>query len=93
MLSFKKQAYESFTIEADFSSNMEEGETVSEITAVAITNKGEEAAVVNSAAPKGQAATARVSEGEPGASYIITFKAVTSNGNKWELDIKMNVTL
>jgi hypothetical protein len=92
MDSFKKQPYEEFTIEADFSANMEDGETVSTVTATAIIKDGGSAAVVADATPIGQTATAMVSGGEPGSSYIITFQATTTAGSKWELDVKMSVT-
>ena len=92
MIGFSKQAYEEFSIAADFSENMEDAETIATTTVAAIDkDTGDAAGVVGTATVDGQTSVAPVSGGAPGKTYVVTFQAVTSAGNRWELDIGMKV--
>lgn len=97
---FTKQSYESFTVAANFSNNMASDETITSQTVVAIDSNGldsstivlEQASVSNDGSFKVLVLVkdgTQVLSGKDG--YKITFKAVTSIGHKWELDIMMKV--
>ena len=98
---FSKQAYEEFTISADFSPNMEDGEVVVFQTVSAINAAGDDvsaeildqATVDNDGAQQVQVLV-RAGEETAGISpYKITFYCETDNvpEHKWELDVKMIV--
>ena len=92
---FTKQSYEDFPISADFSKDMATGETLISQTITAIDNAGDDATASILSTPTNDGATQaliRVFAGTEALSpYKVTFRVVTSIGNKWELDIKMKV--
>ena len=94
---FEKQAYEEFVITADFAKNMAPGETVASQTVVARDVEGttvsdtvtDQGTVTSDGSTK---VAILVRAGETGKSpYKITFRCVTSAGNKWEHDVFMRV--
>ena len=96
MEQFEKQPYEEFTITADFSKNMETGETITDQSVLAFDKDGQDvsSAVTDqgSIVISGQAVKVLVQAGDQAlAPYKITFRCSTSSGHKWELDVKMKV--
>ncbi len=94
---FTKQAYEEFTISADFSKNMALGETIVSQTVGALDVDLEDVSDVvidqGTVANDGEhKAVCRVRAGEELKSpYKITFRVTTSSAHKWELDIQMRI--
>lgn len=95
--SFEKQGYEEFTIEGDFSKNMEVGET---INAGALVLAEDNAGSNVAATVTDQATIAVVGQGvqvlvrggtENLAPYKVTFRCVTSVNHKWEIDVDMKI--
>ena len=94
---FEKQAYEEFTISVDFSKNMESVETISSQTVTAVDSEGtasseivtDQGLVTSDGVSK---VSVKVRAGETSLSpYKLTFRCVTSTGNKWEHDVFMRV--
>lgn len=96
MEQFEKQPYEEFTITADFSKNMETGETITEQFVIAFDKDGLDASSIvtdqGTVIASGQTVKTLVQAGDQALSpYKLTFRCTTSNGHKWELDVKMKV--
>lgn len=96
MEQFEKQSYEEFTITADFSKNMETGETIADQSVLAFDKDGADASSIvtdqGTVAASGQTVKVLIQAGEQAlAPYKITFRCTTSSGHKWELDVKMKV--
>jgi len=93
MDTFHKQIYEEFEITGDFSNVMTTDETLEAASDVEACDKDDaDAAAEILGATDIQAQSIKVivkSGTEIKSPYKITFKAVTSSGNKWELDVKM----
>ena len=97
---FSKQAYEKFTVGADFSNVMDTDESISVSSSevVAVDNAGTDVSdtvlVSGSKAvdSTGQQLNIRVQAGtESGSPYKITYKAVTDVGEYYEIDQYMQV--
>ena len=92
---FTKQPYEEFTIKADFGNNFTTGEPIDTKTVTAVDQSGADATstVIDSSAIVGDdQVSAVVKAGTDGNVYTITFRCVTSEGHKWELDVYMVVS-
>lgn len=97
MEQIRKQPYEEFTISADFSANMASGEVISVQSVAAVDKTGNDVkdTVTDQATVANDGKTTcrvLVKGGDPTLSpYTLTFRCTTSLGNKWELDIQMQV--
>jgi len=97
MESFEKQPYEEFVIAADFVNVLEDAETIESGPTVTATDVDGEDAVLDiiddtTISVSGSQVLVLVKAGvELSSPYQITFQCVTSNGNKWELDVHMFV--
>ena len=96
MSEIEKQPYEAFYVAVDFSSNFTDSETVISQTVSAVDKNGEDTTSVIDQGTVGNDGVsivrARVIDGSPLLSkYKITFRCITSTGNKWEKDIKLVV--
>ena len=107
MEKFKKQVYEVFPIDADFSAVLGTTETLilatSTVEAVdkggtdvsaAVLESASKAIITSAATAKASAALQIVVKAGAVASgpYTIRFKAVTSLGFKWQVDVSMTIT-
>jgi hypothetical protein len=97
MSSFTKQQYEEYPINADFSANMTDGESIVSQSVIAVDRDGldvstavlDQATVANNGA---SLVSVKVRAGSlAGSLYTITFRCLTSTGNRWELDVGMRV--
>ena len=98
---FSKQSYEAFTIAADFSNNMEDGEVITNRTVSAIDAAGTDVSTeildqTTVASDGAHQVFVLVRDGEETAGispYKITFycETDTSPAHKWELDVRMVV--
>jgi hypothetical protein len=92
---FYKQPYEEFPISVDFSENMVSDETILSHAISAVDNASADASadVLSTDSNDGAfIASVQVVAGVESLSpYKITFRVVTSEGNKWEKDILMRV--
>lgn len=96
MESFTKQSYEEFVIAGDFDNVMEAGETLvlanCDVKAYDKADADVTSSLLANKAISGTQLQITVKAGSVSAQpYIITFYAETSDGNKWELDVKMKV--
>ena len=89
----EKQEWESYFVHGDFSEVMETGETIetgsSTITAEDVDGVDATATVTDQSSiyADGFEYYVRIQGGnEAGSPYKITFRIITSNGNKWETD-------
>lgn len=96
--SFTKQPYEEFMIAGDFSKVLEDTETItlatSTVTAVNKSTGDDTSSAVLDASTKevdGSQLRCRCKAGLTGEQHKITFRAVTSEENKWEIDVIMKV--
>jgi len=95
--SFVKQPWESMVPYEDLEDQLETGETIvigSSSVTVVDSNGDDASATVFSGSPyvaDVYKLCQRVVDGTDGETYTITFKAVTSLNNKWEVDCKMKV--
>jgi len=93
---FTKQIYEEFTIDANFGANFTEPETITSQTVTAVDKSGIDvsASVTNQASVSNDGSKVSVlvrggtAENSP---YKISFRCITSNGNKWEYDVQMKI--
>jgi len=88
-----KQAFESYFIHADFSAVLEDSETLilgsSSITVLDNTGNDASSIVADQASKSvmGPELHIRIKDGDSTLSpYKVTFKVITSTGNKWEVD-------
>ena len=96
---FSKQPYETFPIEADFVNVLADGETIvlgtSDVSALKSDGSTDATGIVLTVAEKavsGSLLQIRVKDGVAVDSpYKITFRAVTSDSNKYEKDVEMAV--
>ncbi len=92
---FVKQPNEQFPVSADFVKVLETGETIdaglSEVTVQDANGQDVTTRIVVSTLVSGFKLIATIKGGTKGVTYKITFKAVTSNSNIYELDVKMKV--
>lgn len=97
LASFEKQVWESWIVSADFSDDLVTGETIvlatSTVTATDKTGTLDATVLDQSGkAVSGSLLQIRVQAGTEALSmYKITFKAITSMSNQYELDINMKV--
>ena len=96
MESFEKQSYEVFVIAGDFLNVLEAGETLvladCDVRAYDSSDADVTSSILENKAVSGSQLQITVKDGSNASSpYIITFYAETSDGNKWELDVKMKV--
>lgn len=94
MPSFTKQPYEAFSINVEFEKNMATGETISTANVFCKDMNGDTATsdIIGSTTINDTNIDAFIQNGSAALSpYKITFRAVTSDGNKWELDVTMRV--
>lgn len=96
MESTEKQPWEEFTLEADFSLNMQSDETLSNPTVTAVDKNGTDVSTTfldtNTVQASGQSVFCLIRGGtEDVQPYIVTFRAETSVNHKWELDVKIKV--
>lgn len=96
MEQFTKTAYEEFNIEGRFTRVLNSGETISGGSVTATDNEGNDATddVIqeDSTTILEQGISVGVKGGTTdGEPYVITFKAESSAGNKWQLDVEMNI--
>jgi hypothetical protein len=96
--SFTKQPYEEFMIAGDFTQVLESTETIvvgtSTVTATDKSTGEDTSATVLDASTKevdGTQLRCRCRAGLTGEQHKITFRAVTSEENKWEIDVIMKV--
>ena len=94
---FVKQPWESWVPYEDLEDQLESGETITlgSSTVTVVDSNGDDASSdVFSGNPyvvDVYKLCQRVVGGDDGETYTITFKAVTSLNNKWEVDVKMKV--
>ncbi len=95
---FSKQPYETFPIEADFVNVLADEETITLATSDVSAKKSDDTdatsdvLTVAEKAVDGSALQIRVKAGVAADSpYKITFRAVTSDNNKYEKDVEMTV--
>lgn len=96
---FSKQPYETFPIDADFVNVLVDEETIilasSDVSALKSDGSTDATSIVLTVAQKavdGSALQIRVKAGVVADSpYKITFRAVTSNNNKYEKDVEMTI--
>jgi hypothetical protein len=96
MESFTKQSYEEFVIAGDFVNVLEAGETLvladCDIKAYDSSDTDVTSSILENKAVSGSQLQITVKDGSNSSSpYIISFYAETSDGNKWELDVKMKL--
>ena len=96
MESFTKQSYEEFVIAGDFVNVLAVGETLvlatSEVNAYDTDGTNVTATILEGKAISGTQLQIKVKAGNSTASpYIITFYATTSEGNHWELDVRLKI--
>ena len=95
MAYFIKQTDEIFPIAADFSDVLATGETITEENSEVIAYDSSDIDVSSTILVSGSKSVlgslllVKVQAGEDGKKYKVTFKAVTSNNNIYELDIFM----
>ncbi len=92
---FTKQPYEEFPISVDFSENMATDETVLTQTITAMDKDGVNASadVLSTQENDGafEALVQVVAGTEALSPYKVTFRVLTSEGNKWEHDVNMKI--
>jgi len=95
---FTKQPYETFMVAADFSADLDTGETITEGTSdvIAEDKNGDDATsdvlTIGAKVVDEGLLKIRVKDGTENLTpYKITFRAVTSLVNKYELDISMRI--
>ena len=94
MESFEKTAYEAFYIEADFKKVLRSGHTILGDTLVILDKNGNDvsSSIVKASGISGKKILIQVQAGSIEASpYKITVYVTTNLGDKWELDIRMEV--
>ncbi len=95
LATFYKQPYEEFPVSVDFSENMAEAETIIAQTISAVDNVEADATADVLSAPENDGAFGALIKVLAGTEllspYKITFRIITSEGNKWELDILMKI--
>lgn len=95
---FTKQPYEEFVIAGEYSDVLETGETIisgtSTVTSVDTSDDSDSSTEVLDTATKavdGTQLKMRVKGGVHGEKHKITFRADTSLGNNWEIDVIMKI--
>ncbi len=95
---FSKQPYETFPIEADFVNVLVDGETITLGTSDVSAKKADDTDATSDVLTVAEKAVdesslqIRVKDGvEADSPYKITFRAVTSNNNKYEKDVEMTI--
>jgi len=95
---FEKQPYEEFFVAGDYSTVLDDDETLvlAQCVVSAVDKGGTDASSAVLDLPTmdvdGPYLKVRCRAGDPSLSkYKITFRCVTSEGNKWEIDVKMKV--
>lgn len=92
---FVKEAYEAFSIKADFGNNFITGETIASIDVSAVNKDGIDvtSSILGTSLIVGDdQVSVIVQAGSASASYYtITFKCITSTDAQWQLDVSMKV--
>ena len=96
MESFNKQSYEEFVIAGDFVNVLAVGETLvladCDVKAYDKLDADVTSSILENKAVSGSQLQITVKAGSNSSSpYTLTFYAETSDGNKWELDVRMKV--
>ena len=95
LVSITKQPYESFPVSVSFEDDMATDETIVSQTVLAEDATGTDATadIVDNVTNDGAfSALARISAGTVLLTpYKVTFRVITSLGNKWEYDIKLKI--
>ena len=97
MADFKKTAFEEFTIDCDFSSNMSDSDTIqvddSSVTVIDrdLVDQSDTMVATGSVAADGKKLTAKIVGGTNGNLYDVKFKITTGNGEKYEADRVLDV--
>lgn len=94
---FSKQPYEEFMIAGEFKKVLATGETLNTPTMTAVNNatgldSSSDVIESGTVAVNGTQVIGRVKGGTTGQTHKITIKCVTSDSNKWEVDVNMDVT-
>lgn len=98
MEKFSKQPYEEFPIAVDFSECLQGGDSITAQAVLAVDRDGEEVTAdvtrqsTFSNEGEDKVVVTTVFAGDPAKQpYKLTFRCTTANGNRWEMDIQMNV--
>lgn len=93
----EKQPFEAFPVYGRFTKVLEEGETIDVAASnIIVTDKdgNEDATMLDEPTKNVQEdkLVVRIQGGDPAKSpYNVAFRAVTTNGNKWEVDAELTV--